>query len=151
MILAGRRINDNMARYAARNLVRLMLKNGIDVARSAVGVMGITFKENCPDIRNSKVFDLIKELESWGVRVLVDDPWANVDEVRHEYGIDLVPIGGSLKVDSLVVAVGHNQFRSMTPSQLRGLCRTEKPVLADIKAIYNRRAAVDAGFTVFRF
>ncbi|MBM4231081.1 MAG: nucleotide sugar dehydrogenase, partial [Gammaproteobacteria bacterium] len=151
VILAGRRINDNMARYAARSLVRLMLKNGIDVARSTVGVMGITFKENCPDIRNSKVVDLIKELESWGVKVLVDDPWTNVDEIRHEYGIDLVSIDGSSKLDSLVVAVGHNHFRSMTPIQLRGLCRAEKPVLADIKAIYNRHAAVEAGFTVFRF
>lgn len=70
VILAGRRINDNMARYAARNVIRLMLKNGIDVARSTVGVMGITFKENCPDIRNSKIADLIKELENWGQRWL---------------------------------------------------------------------------------
>jgi UDP-N-acetyl-D-galactosamine dehydrogenase len=151
VILAGRRINDNMARYAARNLIRLMLKNGIDVARSTVGVMGITFKENCPDIRNSKVADLIKELENWGANVVVADPWANPEEVAHEYGIQLGNIDSSAKVDSLVVAVGHNEFRAMKPGELKVLCRTEKPVLADIKALYDRHDAADAGFTVFRF
>ncbi|MDW5469985.1 UDP binding domain-containing protein, partial [Acinetobacter baumannii] len=75
VILAGRRINDNMARYVARNTIKLMLQNGIDVPRSKVGVLGVTFKENCPDIRNSKVADLIKELEFWGAQVVVADPW----------------------------------------------------------------------------
>lgn len=150
VILAGRRINDNMARYAARNVIRLMLQNGIDVARSTVGVLGITFKENCPDIRNSKVADLVKELQSWGTSVVVTDPWACADEVAHEYGIILGAIDESNKVDSLVVAVGHNEFRAMTPDQLKRLCRAEKPVLADVKALYNRHKAADAGFTVFR-
>jgi UDP-N-acetyl-D-galactosamine dehydrogenase len=151
VILAGRRINDNMARYAARNLIRLMLKNGLDVARSTVGVMGITFKENCPDIRNSKVADLVKELENWGTNVVVVDPWANPEEVEHEYGIRLGKIDTSTKVDSLVVAVGHNEFRSMSPEQLKALCRAEEPVLADIKGLYDRHEAASAGFTVFRF
>ncbi len=151
VILAGRRINDNMARYAARNVVRLMLKNGIDVARSTVGVMGITFKENCPDIRNSKVADLIKELQSWGVSVVVTDPWASADEVKAEYGIRLGMIDAENKVDSLVVAVGHNEFRSLTPKQLRDLCRLDKPVLADVKSLYNRHEVAAAGFTIFRF
>ena len=111
VILAGRRINDNMARYAARGVIRRMLQNGIDVARSTVGVMGITFKENCPDIRNSKVADLVKELQSWNVKVVVSDPWADAQEVRHEYGIDMDVIDSSHPVDSLVVAVGHNEFR----------------------------------------
>jgi UDP-N-acetyl-D-glucosamine/UDP-N-acetyl-D-galactosamine dehydrogenase len=151
VILAGRRINDNMARYAARSVIRLMLKNGIDVARSTVGVLGVTFKENCPDIRNSKVADLIKELENWGAKVVVTDPWANPDEVAHEYGISLGSINSAKKVDSLIVAVGHNQFRSLTPAQLKTLCKADRPVLADIKALYNRHEAAEAGFTVFRF
>ncbi|GAB3190203.1 Vi polysaccharide biosynthesis UDP-N-acetylglucosamine C-6 dehydrogenase TviB [Hydrogenophaga aquatica] len=151
VILAGRRINDNMARYAARNVIRLMLKNGIDVARSTVGVMGITFKENCPDIRNSKVADLVKELQGWGANVVVTDPWANAEEVKHEYGICLGTIDESNKVDSLIVAVGHNEFRAMSPVQLKNLCGSEKPVLADVKALYNRHDALKAGFTVFRF
>ena len=151
VILAGRRINDNMARYAARNDIRLMLRNGIDVARSTVGVMGITFKENCPDIRNSKVADLVRELENWGVNAVVTDPWANAEEVRDEYGIRLSSIDGLTDVDSLVVAVGHDEFRSMTANKLKTMCRAETPVLADLKAIYNRSELVDAGFTIFRF
>jgi UDP-N-acetyl-D-glucosamine/UDP-N-acetyl-D-galactosamine dehydrogenase len=151
VILAGRRINDNMARYAARNVIRLMLKNGIDVPRSTVGVMGITFKENCPDIRNSKVADLVKEIQNWGAKVVVMDPWANADEVMHEYGIELGKIDESNKVDSLVVAVGHNEYRSMTPKALKRWCRAEMPVLADIKALYGRQDAQTSGFTVFRF
>jgi len=151
VILAGRRINDNMARYAARNVIRLMLKNGIDVARSTVGVMGITFKENCPDIRNSKVADLVKELQHWGARVVVTDPWANAEEVLHEYGIRLGVIDAGHPVDSLVVAVGHNEFRSLTPQGLKEMCRADQPVLADIKALYNRHESLEAGFTLFRF
>jgi UDP-N-acetyl-D-galactosamine dehydrogenase len=150
VILAGRRINDNMARYTARSVIRLMLKNGIDVARSTIGVMGITFKENCPDIRNSKVADLVKELQNWGARVVVSDPWANAEEVMQEYGIRLAAIDESNKVDALVVAVGHNEFRSMTPDDLKKLCHSEKPVLADVKALYNRHSGAEAGFTVFR-
>jgi UDP-N-acetyl-D-galactosamine dehydrogenase len=151
VILAGRRINDNMARYAARNVIRSMLKNGIDVARSTVGVMGITFKENCPDIRNSKVADLVTELQSWGVNVIVNDPWADPSEVEREYGIKLGEISPKSQVDALVVAVGHSEFRHQAPVELRKLCRGDKPVLADIKALYDRHAAAAAGFSVFRF
>lgn len=150
VILAGRRINDNMARYVARNVIRLMLKNGIDVARSTVGVMGITFKENCPDIRNSKVADLVKELQNWGCNVVVSDPWANPEEVEHEYGISLGTIDESTQVDSLIVAVGHNEFRAMSPKQLKKLCGSGRPVLADVKALYSRHDVAEVGFTVFR-
>ena len=151
VILAGRRINDNMARYAARNVIRLMLRNGVDVPRSRVGVLGITFKENCPDIRNSKVADLVKELEQWGVEVVVSDPWADPTEVYHEYGIALGTIDPAHPVDALVIAVGHHQYRAMDLAILRRSCSHEKPVLADIKALYDRHAAAKAGFTVFRF
>jgi UDP-N-acetyl-D-galactosamine dehydrogenase len=150
VILAGRRINDNMARYAARGLIRRMLNNGIDVARSKVGVLGVTFKENCPDIRNSKVVDLIAELRKWNVDVVVADPWADPEEVSGEYGIRLEDLGSGMAVDSLVVAVGHREFRSMSPQQLRDLCRSPSPVLADLKSLFDRHAAADAGFTVFR-
>jgi UDP-N-acetyl-D-galactosamine dehydrogenase len=151
VVLAGRRINDNMARYAARNIIKRMLQNGIDVPRSIIGVMGITFKENCPDIRNSKVADLVKELEQWGAKVVVTDPWADPNEVKHEYGIELGDVNAAHPVDTLIVAVGHDEFRKQTPQQLRQLCNGNKPVLGDIKALYNRHEASDAGFTVFRF
>lgn len=152
VILAGRRINDNMARYAARNVIRLMLKNGIDVPKSTVGVMGITFKENCPDIRNSKVVDLVKELQQWGVNVVVTDPWADKTEVKHEYGIDVDVIDPSNPVDALVVAVGHEEFRKLSPYDLLECCKnSSKPVIADLKSLYDRHALGDVGFTVFRF
>ncbi len=152
VILAGRRINDNMARYAARAVVKRMLQNGIDVARSKVGVMGITFKENCPDIRNSKVADLIKELQGWGVNVVVTDPWANAVEVKHEYGIELGEINAQNPVDSLVIAVGHKEFRELTPTTLKSFCTTaHQPVAADLKTLYDRHAMAQAGFTMFRF
>lgn len=151
VILAGRRINDNMARYAARNVIKRMLQNGLDVPRSKVGVMGITFKENCPDIRNSKVADLVKELQLWGTQVVVADPWADHAEVKHEYGIELGVIDATQPVDALVVAVGHREYRDMSVDQLRACCRSAVPVLADIKSLYDRHAASAAGFTVFRF
>ena len=152
VILAGRRINDNMARYAARGIVKRMLQNGIDVARSKVGVMGITFKENCPDIRNSKVADLVKELQLWGVTVVVTDPWADAAEVMHEYGIALGQINSTAQVDSLVVAVGHHEFRTLTPQVLKSHCNALiQPVLGELKSLYDRHALADAGFTVFRF
>jgi len=151
VILAGRRINDNMARYAARNVIKRMLQNGIDVSRSTVGVMGITFKENCPDVRNSKVAELVEEFKTWGANVVVTDPWANPTEVWHEYGIELGSIDVENRVDALVVAVGHNEFRDLSPAQLRQLCRSSQPVLGDIKSIYDRHDATEAGFCVFRF
>lgn len=152
VILAGRRINDNMARYAARAVVKRMLQNGFDVARSKVGVMGVTFKENCPDIRNSKVADLIKELQDWGVNVVVTDPWANPAEVKHEYGIELGEISAQNPVDSLIIAVGHKEFRELTPATLKSFCNAaHQPVAADLKTLYDRRAMAQAGFTIFRF
>lgn len=150
VILAGRRINDNMARYVARNTIKRMLKNGLDVPRCRIGVLGITFKENCPDIRNSKVVDMVREFESWGAQVVVADPWANADEVAHEYGLQLGRVDKDHPVDALVVAVGHNEYRHATAAELRTLCNSDKPVLADVKSLYNRHEAAAAGFTVFR-
>ncbi len=151
VILAGRRINDDMARYAARSVIKRMLNNGIDVAKSRVGVMGVTFKENCPDIRNSKVFDLIEELKSWGVTVTVTDPWADPAEVLDQYGIELAEISSRSPVDSLIVAVGHREFRAISPELLKSYCTSEhQPVVADLKSIFDRQILAAAGFSVFR-
>ena len=151
VILAGRRINDNMARYAARAIIKRMLQNGIDVARSTVGVMGITFKENCPDIRNSKVADLVKELQTWNVNVVVTDPWADPLDVKQEYGISLGTITAKNQVDSLIVAVGHSEFREVEAASLMSFCKTEhQPVIGDLKSIFDRHKLASEGFTVFR-
>ena len=151
VILSGRRINDDMACYAARGLVKRMLKNGIDVARSTVGVLGITFKENCPDVRNSKVVDLVVELEAWGVQSVIIDQWASEAETLSEYGLTLTELENCLKFDSIVVAVGHKEFREMTPKQLRNLCEhSQNPVLADLKSLYDKSECENVGFNVFR-
>ena len=150
VILAGRRINDNMARYVARNTIKRMLQQGMDAPRCKVGIMGITFKENCPDIRNSKVVDMVREFESWGMQVVVSDPVADPAEVQREYGLTLGPIDAQNPVDVLVVAVGHSQYRALTPEDLRSLCRGQRPILADVKSLYDRHAAAAAGLTVFR-
>jgi len=152
VILSGRRINDNMGRYAARNVIRLMLKNGINVAQATVGVLGITFKENCPDVRNSKVINIIEELQNWGLTVKVMDPWADPQEVQQEHGLTLTEITPQTPVDSLVMAVAHSQFEQWAPQQLRALCAQHaKPVIADLKALHERTSLEAQGFEVFRF
>lgn len=150
VILAGRRINDEMSRYVATNVVKLMLRNAIDVGRSTVGVMGITFKENCPDIRNSKVFNMIQSLQGWGVKVKVLDPWANGEEVKHHYGLDLYQLDEFQGLDSIILAVAHDDFRELSPSELKHMCTSATPVLADLKSVHPRDAVLNAGFTVFR-
>ncbi len=152
VILSGRRINDNMGRYAARNIIRLMLKNGINVAEATVGVLGITFKENCPDVRNSKVINIIEELQHWGLTVKVMDPWADPQQVQQEYGLALTQITPQSPVDSLMIAVAHAHFAQLAPQQLRALCAPHtKPVVADLKALHSRAALEAQGFEVFRF
>ena len=150
IILAGRRINDNMAGYAARNTVKMMLRAGMDAPRCKVGVLGITFKENCPDIRNSKVVDLVRELQTWGIDVVVADPIANPQEVQHEYNLTLDTIDEQHPVDALIVAVGHTSYRALSAAQLRAYCRHASPVLADIKSLYDRNELALAGFSVYR-
>lgn len=150
VILAGRRINDNMSRYVARATIKRMVKNGIEVTKAKVGVMGITFKENCPDIRNSKVYGIVNELKSWGIDAVVQDPWANAQEVEHEYKIILGKIDAQNPVDSLIVAVGHKEFRELSAHELRSYVRGKNPILADVKSLYDRDALKAEGFTVFR-
>jgi UDP-N-acetyl-D-glucosamine/UDP-N-acetyl-D-galactosamine dehydrogenase len=150
IILAGRRMNDNMARYVARNTIKLMLRNGIDVARSKVAVLGITFKENCPDIRNSKVVDLISELSAWGVEVLVSDPYADPEEVAHDYKLTLTALEDLGSVDALVVAVGHNEYRSIELEKLKTFLKGDKPLLVDVKGLFDRELAKKMGLTIFR-
>ena len=150
VILAGRRINDNMAKYAANCVIKKMVQNKIDLASAKIGVLGITFKENCPDIRNSKIFDLIEEFKSWGVEVKIHDPWANKDEVKNQYGLELSSFDLMNDLQAIVVAVGHKQFRSLKGAVLRKTCDTQRPVLGDIKGIYDRLVMQKLGFTVFR-
>lgn len=150
VILAGRKINDGMAQYLVQKFIQRMVNNGIDVTQSIIGVLGVTFKENCPDIRNSKIIDVVSELRNWGVSVVVVDPWADPGDVERSYGITLGKVDNDHPVDSLIVAVGHDEFRTLSPVALRALCSREKPVLADVKSLYDRDALKEQGFSVFR-
>jgi UDP-N-acetyl-D-glucosamine/UDP-N-acetyl-D-galactosamine dehydrogenase len=150
VILAGRRINDNMGFYMVKKVIQQMINNGIEIKNSTVGVMGITFKENCPDIRNSKIIDVVNELKNWGVNTIVIDPWADQLKLQEEFNIQLGVIDEKNKVDSLIVAVGHIQFRSISAKELRNFCKGSKPVIADVKSIYNKDDLIAQGLSVFR-
>jgi UDP-N-acetyl-D-glucosamine/UDP-N-acetyl-D-galactosamine dehydrogenase len=151
VILSGRRINDNMGRYVARTTLKKMIQNGCDVTKATVGVLGLTFKENCPDLRNSRVIDIIRELQDYGVRVIAEDPYAHPDEVANEYpGVQLGRIDAEHPVDALVVAVGHDVYAERDAQALRTLLRGDKPVLADVKSLYDRHALAATGITVWR-
>jgi UDP-N-acetyl-D-galactosamine dehydrogenase len=135
IILAGRRLNDNMGIYAANRTIKLMIQKGHTIADSKILVLGITFKENCPDIRNSRVIDVINELRDFGCEVDVFDPWADAAEVKHEYGVDMIPsIDGSKVYDAIVFAVSHNEFREMSFDKLK----KANTVLFDIKGVVDK-------------
>lgn len=151
VILSGRRVNDNMGSYVARKVVQLMINNGIDVSRASVGVLGVTFKENCPDVRNSKVIDIVRELKEWGISVQISDPLADPRDVLDEYGLHVSNGAFDSKVDSLIVAVAHAEYKGSTPEQLRRLCGgQDMPVLADLKVLFDKKELESHGFTVFR-
>ena len=135
MILAGRRLNDNMSLHVAAQIMQLMAARRIHVKGARVLVLGATFKENCPDVRNSKVVDVVRELEKHGARVDLHDPWASGAELRHEYGLRLVHKLRATFYDVAVVAVAHRQFREMGAAGVRRLCR-RKHVIYDIKHIF---------------
>jgi UDP-N-acetyl-D-galactosamine dehydrogenase len=110
IILAGRRMNDSMSGYVASRIVKALIEKGIPVEKAAVLVLGVTFKENCPDIRNTKVVDLVNSLKEYGVSVTIYDPWANPEEVKREYGLELAPELPGRKFDAVALAVGHRLF-----------------------------------------
>ena len=151
LILAGRKVNNNMSKYLVKKVIQRMKFNKIEIKNSIVGIMGVTFKENCPDVRNTKIADVIYELKNRGIKVIVIDPWADRSELKRTYNIKLNKITKKNKFDSLIVAVGHNEFRSFSAKQLKDLCKGPKPVLADIKSIYNKIELEAEGFSVFRF
>ena len=135
MILAGRRINDNMAIYVAERVAQLMISKRIHVKGSRILMMGLTFKENCPDVRNSKVADVVRELANYGAKVEVYDPWVNAAEAEHEYGIKPIRKPAKGRYDAIVLAVAHKEFRDMGIAAIRRFARRPH-VLYDIKYVF---------------
>jgi len=133
IILAGRKMNDSMGSYVATETVKMMIKKGATIKGSKTLVLGITFKENCPDIRNSRVIDIIEELETYHVNVDVYDPWASKEEVKHEYGFDLITNFDDLDADydAVILAVSHQEFLKLDISQLK----SQTGVVFDVKSL----------------
>ena len=132
IILAGRRLNDSMGAYVVTQLVKTMTQRRIHVQGARVLVMGLTFKENCPDLRNTRVVDIVKELADYNVQADVFDPWANAEEAQHEYGITPVQQPQPCAYDAIVIAVAHHQFKAMGLAEIRALGKPEH-VLYDLK------------------
>ena len=142
VILSGRRINDGMGKHVAQRVIKLMVQRRLQIAQSKVLVLGLAFKENCPDLRNTRVIDVIEELRSYHAQVDVHDPWIDPDQARHEYGIDMTAELEPGRYDAIVLAVAHNQFIDMGAERLRGLGRSEC-VVFDVKNVLPREVVDD--------
>ncbi|OGT99857.1 MAG: GDP-mannose dehydrogenase [Geobacteraceae bacterium GWB2_52_12] len=149
VILAGRRINDGMGKFIALRAVKEMIHSGHNVLGNRVTVLGLTFKEDCPDLRNSRVIDIIRELEDYGIDVQVCDPLADPAEALHEYGVTLVPLAELQPAAAIVAAVAHKEYRTMSPEQLVALM-DGRPVLVDVKGMYDLQGLLAAGMRVWR-
>ena len=134
VILAGRRINDGMGAYVAQQVIKLMTQQGVSVVGANILVLGLTFKENCPDLRNTRVIDIVHEFRDYHINVDVHDPWVDPEEARHEYGIELVQEPEAGRYDAVILAVAHAQFRDMGIDAIRRLCRP-KHVIYDVKYV----------------
>jgi len=132
IILSGRRLNDNMAKNIADQIIKKMIKKNISIKNAPILILGATFKENCPDIRNSKVFDLAKELEDYGCKVSMTDPYASSKEVEEEYGRNLVPLNNNVEYSAIILAVAHHQFKDINPLSMGAPTK----VIYDIKSFW---------------
>ena len=140
IILNGRQVNDSMGAFVADAAIKEMIEAGMAPKKATVVILGITFKENCPDTRNSKVVDIINRLKEYEINPVVADSWADVAVAKQEYGVDLVPVDELPKANCLIVAVGHNEFRSMSMMKIKEMFKAEIPdeekVLLDVKSLY---------------
>lgn len=151
VILAGRRINDHMGQYVAQSAVKRMIKRGCVVSGARVGILGFTFKENVPDLRNTRVVDVVRELEDFGVTVLVTDAQADAAEAQHEYGQKLVPLEDLHDLDAIILTVAHAEYAAFTPEELKTRFKNpDKAVLLDVKALYAPAAMNAAGIDYWR-
>ncbi|MBQ7176058.1 MAG: nucleotide sugar dehydrogenase, partial [Victivallales bacterium] len=151
VILAGRRINDDMGRYVAENCVKCLIKAKKKVRDARVAVLGFTFKENCPDTRNSKVFDIVKELREYGIEPLVADPVADAAEAKRLYGLDFTKMQDIRNMDVVILAVAHTQFAQFSMGTINDMFGDGQKVLLDIKGLFNRNDYEKAGYLYWRF
>ncbi|MDY3724627.1 MAG: UDP binding domain-containing protein, partial [Candidatus Borkfalkiaceae bacterium] len=153
IILNGRIVNDNMGKFIADATIKEMIKVGLAPKKSKVAILGLTFKENCPDTRNSKVDDIVKRLNEYDIRPIVVDPWANERDAEREYGIKLTKISAVKDVDCIIVAVAHNEFKALSLKDLQKLykqCPNNEKVFIDVKGIYNINDLKNSEMTFWR-
>ncbi len=151
VILAGRRINDHMGKYVAECTIKKLIQKKRPVYNARVGILGFTFKENVPDLRNTRVVDVIAELKEYACEVLVHDAMADAQEAMHEYGQELVSLEALQNLDALILAVGHDAYRSLSPVDLRArFAMPEQAVLMDVKAFFAKEAFKKIGMEVWR-
>jgi len=150
MILAGRRINDGMGKHVAERAVKMLIGAGKQVQGAKVAILGITFKEDVPDIRNTKVVDIVRELKDYGVDVLVSDPLADPDEAREYYGIELQPLEKIKHVDAVILSVMHRVYRESGLEGIAGLCSDHKALIVDVKGCFSPDEARNLSVTYWR-
>lgn len=153
IILSGRQVNDGMGAFVTDAAVKEMIRAGQAPSKSKVVIMGITFKENCPDIRNSKVEDIINRLKEYDITPVVIDPWADADEVMREYGVELAEMGEISDADCVIIAVAHNEFKAMPLSEIDKIFKdteNKNKVLVDVKSMIDKKSAQDAGYRYWR-
>ncbi len=150
VILAGRRINDDMGKYVAENCVKNLIKAEKPVKNAKVAILGFTFKENCPDTRNSKVFDIVNELREYGIEPTIADPAADADEAKRLYDIDFVEMSEIVQMDAVILAVAHDEFQDLKMRDVDGMFGEGQKVLLDIKGVLDRKEYETAGYSYWR-
>lgn len=153
IILSGRRINDDMGRYVVESLIKKMVNANISVKQGRVAILGFTFKENCPDTRNTRVIDIVRELNEYGIKPMIVDPVADAEEARHEYGLEFDSLENVKDMDAVILAVAHDEFCGFTMDDVDKLFRdvpNNQRVLLDVKGLLNRREYEAAGYRYWR-
>lgn len=152
IILSGRRINDDMGKYVAENTVKNLIKADVPVKNAKVAILGFTFKENCPDTRNTKIIDIYNELREYGITSVIADPEADADEAKRLYGIEFIDINDIQNCDAVILAVAHEQFKSLTMNDFEAMFKhnENKNVLVDIKGLLDRKEYENAGYIYWR-
>ncbi len=150
VILAGRRINDDMGKYVAENVVKNLIAADKAVKNAKVAILGFTFKENCPDTRNTRIIDIVNELKEYGITPIVADPNADVEEAKHLYNIEFVDMNTIKDMDAVILAVAHDSFRLLAMADMDKFFGEGKKVLLDIKGLLNRKEYEDAGYSYWR-
>ncbi len=150
IILSGRRINDDMGKYVAENLVKCLIRSDRPVKGAKVALLGFTFKENCPDTRNTRVIDIVEELKEYGITCLIADPQADSDEAKHEYGIEFVGMDDIKQMDAVVLAVAHDEFKALDVERMNQFYNSGEKVLLDLKGLLNKEDFEKAGYQYWR-